>query len=231
MEKLELAQQLRARLLEKELVSADTVFYVSDDEVINSYNKCPDCGELSCSDLELSGIIERCGSAEEFIDEINRIAERQHNTELKQLKKRFRSKLPKYIVAPAFYFSSIDELPKHEDDTVEPERFTITVIRTSDDEPVKEIQYLRSVEESIKEKFLECFGQTLDEFPGPDTICMEPLTCVLTPCARSECDGFATRYVSTSDYLRTLADEEDKRKKRHVKSRRRKKSGRKPKKH
>ncbi len=202
--KSDLAQQLRARLLDRELVSAENLDAVSDEEVIESYNLCSGCGINFYSDVELDAIIISAESVEEFLDKIDAAIEEHEEDdpeEIERLREKFGAQLPQYIITPRIYFTEETK------DGADPDRFTIIVVRTSDDERVKEVDYIRSVEDSFSEKFEEALSQILDEFEEVDCVSVE--ASLLIPCACDSCDGFVSEYVCTNNYLYQLAGEEE----------------------
>lgn len=234
----DLSQQLRTRLINSGTLDSADLWNITDEQVIESYNTCSDCDSKFCSPMELSEIVESATSAQDFLDGIDEAIEVHKAAELMRLRKRFAKKLPAYIITPALYISEeiLDSLPDDPDDptydeTVASERFTITVIRTSDDETVEQIEYFRNVEEDFAEKFEEFFTQVVEAIPKEEEITLvEPVHTVLEACSCGECDGFLTEYVSTSDYLAQLLEKEEKEKRRKRKKVAVKK-GRRPKRH
>lgn len=220
MQPSDLAEQLRTRLISAGVLDPSDLWNITDEQVIHSYNSCSDCGSLYCSPLELSQIIEKSNSASEFIEGIEDGVEQHKEAELGRLRKRFASKLPAYIVTPVFYISeeAIEALPDDLDDEayddVPEERFTITVIRTCDDEVVEQVDYIRNIEEDFYKKFREALETVAESLPEDETVTLiEPINGVpLTACACEECDGFATEFVSTTNYLHQLAEEAEKEK-------------------
>lgn len=63
-----LAEQLRIRLAkEATKLSLPKLKSISDDLIIESYNRCSCCGDKFLTDLQLTEAIERSDSAEDFL--------------------------------------------------------------------------------------------------------------------------------------------------------------------
>lgn len=67
MKKKTLANQLRRRQINLGIVKADDVIALSDDEIIDSYNKCPDCNERNADPEMLRDIIATCRNVDDFV--------------------------------------------------------------------------------------------------------------------------------------------------------------------
>jgi hypothetical protein len=67
MNKHNLAEMLRQRQYQKGLVPEKLIRQLSDDEIINSYITCPDCGAKQVSSsTQLTAIIEAASCVDDF---------------------------------------------------------------------------------------------------------------------------------------------------------------------
>lgn len=66
MEKHQLAQELRQRQYNAGILEKHVIDAVPDDEIIDSYITCSDCGEKQVTPRELRVAIELAASAEQF---------------------------------------------------------------------------------------------------------------------------------------------------------------------
>lgn len=79
MTKKELASQLRQRQLERGLVPKWMVEMLDDDDIIDSYVTCAECGVKQAEGAELARIIAESHCAEDFFDRCNGAAKgRKH---------------------------------------------------------------------------------------------------------------------------------------------------------
>lgn len=74
MEKHQLAQELRQRQYRLDLVEKHLIDGLSDDEIIDSYITCSDCGEKQVTRQELKIIIRLATSTRQFFDFCEHIA-------------------------------------------------------------------------------------------------------------------------------------------------------------
>jgi hypothetical protein len=74
MTKNELASQLRQRQLERGLVPEWMVEMLDDDDIIDSYVTCAECGVKQAEGEELERIIAKSHCAEDFFDSCNEAA-------------------------------------------------------------------------------------------------------------------------------------------------------------
>ncbi len=217
MEPLELAEQLQSFLLHH--VPAEALDNLPPDDVIGFYNHGLEIGEPLFSDLEMRRIVDRCKSAEDFKKEIRLGIEKRKDHPVTILRKKFGKQLPEYIITTYRYYTNellakLEGLSADRASQVEPERFTVVVVRTSDEKVVKTVEYLRNSEECIGDKFGETCSQIFQEFEGSNVIHIGPNIASLDTCGCKDCHGFRTDYVSTVEYLCILDEKEEKRKKR-----------------
>lgn len=74
MEKHQLAQALRQRQYHLALIEKHLIDEVSDEEIIDNYITCSDCGEKQVTPQELITAIELAASADQFFDLCESIA-------------------------------------------------------------------------------------------------------------------------------------------------------------
>jgi hypothetical protein len=74
MEKHQLAQELRQRQYRLDLLDRRLIEAISDDEIIDTYITCSDCGEKQVTIQELKTVIRLAVTVQQFFDFCDRMA-------------------------------------------------------------------------------------------------------------------------------------------------------------
>lgn len=219
MNRKELAQNLRDLLPEKTKLPEALFTDISDDLVFECWNRCDGCGDAVLSEEALNHAIEEAQRTHDFIMAVQaHTHDDEDDVDLEQ----FRQKLPSYIITVCTYVSReraqeiVQKVDKEielygedrEEEEFEPDRFTVTVVRTKDDCTVQSFEYLIASEEDNEALFHDTIDKALEEHPDCAVVSMGPEP--LEPCSCGSCDGFLTTYLTSADYIRTkLLDQDD----------------------